>query len=72
MFGGLADVVARRAGAGIHGAAIRALVAAVHERGNDINDNLAVPDNTSVTHVVLSPDGPVLADYALSPHLEVI
>ncbi|MGF1665667.1 MAG: histidine phosphatase family protein [Acidimicrobiia bacterium] len=55
-----------------HGAAIRALVAAVHERGNDINDNLAVPDNTSVTHVVLSPDGPVLADYALSPHLEVI
>jgi broad specificity phosphatase PhoE len=54
-----------------HGAAIRALVAALHDRGNDINMHLSVPANTSVTHVVMTPEGPMLADYALAPHLEI-
>jgi probable phosphoglycerate mutase len=50
-----------------HGASIRALVAGLHHRGNDINRDLGVAPNASVTHVALTPDGPVLADYALTP-----
>jgi probable phosphoglycerate mutase len=53
-----------------HGAAIRALIAGFHIRGNDINRDLGVPPNTSYTHLVVTPEGPVLADYALAPHLE--
>jgi broad specificity phosphatase PhoE len=52
-----------------HGAAIRAMIASFQGRGNDINRDLGVPRNTSVTHVALTPRGPMLADYALAPHL---
>lgn len=68
---GLDAVAAQRTVVVSHGAAIRALIAGIHQRGNDINRHLAVPANTSVTHVVVTPEGPMLADYALSPHLEV-
>ncbi len=53
-----------------HGAAIRALVAAIMGRGPEINAALATVDNTGVTHVALTPEGPMLADYSLAPHLE--
>jgi broad specificity phosphatase PhoE len=55
-----------------HGAAIRAVIAGIHDRGNDINRTLGVPTNSSVTHVALGPEGPILVDYALSPHLEIM
>ncbi|MDH4118071.1 MAG: histidine phosphatase family protein [Acidimicrobiia bacterium] len=53
-----------------HGAAIRAAIASIVERGNDLNRDLAVARNSSVTHVAFTPDGPILADYSLAPHLE--
>jgi broad specificity phosphatase PhoE len=53
-----------------HGAAIKA--AAAHVLGNvvDIQSNLAVSPNTGVTHVAFAPQGPMLLDYAIAPHLE--
>ena len=53
-----------------HGAAIRALVACITGRGPEINRGLATSDNTGVTHVAFTSDGPMLADYSLAPHLE--
>ena len=52
-----------------HGAAIKSLVADIHGRGNDINLDLAVSHNTGVTHVVLTDDGPWLADWSVAPHI---
>ncbi len=53
-----------------HGAAIRATIAGFQQRGNDINRDLGVALNSSVTHIALPPTGPMLADYSLAPHLE--
>lgn len=53
-----------------HGAAIRALVAGLSGRGFDIAETLHTPPNASFSHLVLTPEGPVLADYGLAPHLE--
>lgn len=53
-----------------HGAAIRAVVACITGMGPAINRGLTTPDNTGVTHVAFTPDGPMLADYSLAPHLE--
>lgn len=50
-----------------HGAAIKAVVAWVTERGFAINDGLSTPHNAAVSHVVFSPTGPVLADFSVSP-----
>jgi probable phosphoglycerate mutase len=63
---------ARRTVAVSHGAAIRAIIAGIHGRGNDINRQLGVAANSSVTHVVVTPGGPVVADYGLAPHLETL
>lgn len=52
-----------------HGAAIRAAIASFQGRGNDINRDLGVPQNTSVSHIALTPAGPMLADYAIAPHI---
>jgi glucosyl-3-phosphoglycerate phosphatase len=52
-----------------HGAAIKSLVADIHERGADINQDVAVSHNTGVTHFVLTDDGPWLADWSVAPHL---
>lgn len=71
FLGNLAVDPAERTVVVSHGAAIRAVVAGVQGRGNEINAHLAVPQNSSVTHVALAPEGPMLADYALAPHLEI-
>ncbi|HSJ29457.1 MAG TPA: histidine phosphatase family protein [Acidimicrobiia bacterium] len=52
-----------------HGLAIKALVADIHGRGSDINDDLAVSRNTGVTHIVVTKDGPWVADWSIAPHL---
>ncbi len=52
-----------------HGAAIKSLVADIHGRGADVNLDLAVSHNTGITHVVLTQDGPWLADWSVAPHL---
>jgi broad specificity phosphatase PhoE len=53
-----------------HGGAIRSLVGSITGAGGAARRVLATPDNSGVTHVALTPDGPVLADYSIAPHLE--
>ena len=53
-----------------HGAAIKALIAAVLGDGADIQSNLAVSPNTGISHVAFPDDGPMLLDYAIAPHLD--
>lgn len=52
-----------------HGAAIKSLIADMHDRGTDINRDLSVSHNTGVTHIVLTEQGPWLADWSVAPHL---
>jgi broad specificity phosphatase PhoE len=52
-----------------HGAAIRAVITSLTDGGWAAAGGLLTPPNTSVTHLVMS-DPPVVADYALAPHLE--
>jgi glucosyl-3-phosphoglycerate phosphatase len=52
-----------------HGAAIKSLVAEIHGRGADINQDVAVSHNTGITHFVLTEEGPWLADWSVAPHL---
>lgn len=54
-----------------HGAAIRAVLTSLAGRGWTGANGLFTPPNTSVTHLVMS-DPPVVADYALAPHLQGI
>lgn len=51
-----------------HGGLIRAYVGTLG--GSQSSRSLATPDNTSVTHVALTDDGPILCDYAVAPHLD--
>jgi probable phosphoglycerate mutase len=55
-----------------HGAAIKSLIAGMHDRGTDINRDLAVSHNTGVTHIVLTEQGPWLADWSVAPHLTAL
>lgn len=52
-----------------HGAAIKSLVADIHGRGTDINRDVTVSHNTGVTHIVVTDDGPWVADWSVAPHL---
>jgi broad specificity phosphatase PhoE len=53
-----------------HGAAIRAFLTALSGGGWSAAGNLATPENTSVTHVVLGDHGMQVADFSTAPHLE--
>lgn len=55
-----------------HGAAIRAVVAAIHDRSVDTWRALGPSANTGVTHIGFTPKGPMLLDYSLAPHLETV
>ncbi len=52
-----------------HGAAIRAYVASLLGLGWEGCRRLAVPANASVSQVVMTAEGPVLAAYSVTPHL---
>lgn len=52
-----------------HGAAIRAYVASLLGLGWEDSRRLAVPANASVSHVVTTAEGPVLAGYSVTPYL---
>lgn len=56
------------AGVVAHGGVIRAYLGAIWAIDN--TRRLHTPDNTSVTHIALTGDGPILCDYAVAPHLE--
>ncbi len=53
-----------------HGGAIRAYVSSLTTTSDSHSESLYTPANTAVTHVALTPDGPLLLDYAVSAHLE--
>ena len=55
-----------------HGAAIRAFTVKVMGLAFDERNRLPVPRNTSMSSVVYSDGGPVLASYNVAPHLEGI
>jgi probable phosphoglycerate mutase len=54
-----------------HGAAIKTLIGAIHERGYEIVDGLATPLNSSVSHIALTDEGPMLIDFSVAPHMGV-
>jgi probable phosphoglycerate mutase len=67
--GVVGEVARRHPGGGAalftHGGVIWALAADIMEVGWEGRGRIALPTNTSVTHVRVGPDGPVLVDYNL-------
>jgi broad specificity phosphatase PhoE len=55
-----------------HGGAIRSYVSSLTATTDSHSESLYTPGNTSVTHVALTRDGPLLLDYAVSAHLETL
>jgi broad specificity phosphatase PhoE len=53
-----------------HGGVIRAFVGSLGGGGPATVSSFHTPANTSVTHVALTSEGPILCDYAVAPHLE--
>jgi broad specificity phosphatase PhoE len=53
-----------------HGAAIRGLLSSLVGGGWQQAQNWETPANTSVTHLIITASGPVVADYANAAHLE--
>ncbi|MDP9145855.1 MAG: histidine phosphatase family protein [Actinomycetota bacterium] len=53
-----------------HGGAIRAFVSSLTATTDSHSESLYTPGNTSVTHVAMTSEGPLLLDYAVSAHLE--
>ena len=57
----------RHIGVVSHGAAIRGMCSSLVGLDHAHRRGLVAPENTSVSHIVFGPDGPVLADYNLGP-----
>lgn len=55
-----------------HGGAIRAYISSLTSTTDSHSESLYTPANTSLTHVALTEDGPLLVDYAVSAHLETL
>jgi broad specificity phosphatase PhoE len=53
-----------------HGGAIRAYVSSLTETSDSHAESLYTPQNTSVTHVAMTAEGPLLLDYGVSAHLD--
>lgn len=53
-----------------HGGVMRSYVGTLGGDDTSTRSRLANPSNTSVTHIALTKEGPVLCDYAVAPHLE--
>jgi broad specificity phosphatase PhoE len=53
-----------------HGGAIRAYVSSLTVNTDSHSESLFTPKNTSVTHVALTGEGPLILDYSVAPHLE--
>ncbi len=53
-----------------HGGAIRAYVSSLTVNEDSHSESLFTPANTSVTHVAMTEDGPLLLDFSVAPHLE--
>lgn len=55
-----------------HGGAIRSYISSFTSTTDSHSESLYTPANTSVTHVALTGNGPLLLDYAVSAHLETL
>ena len=55
-----------------HGGAIRAYVSSLTATKDSHAESLYTPPNTSVTHVAMTPEGPLLLDYAVAAHVEAL
>ncbi len=53
-----------------HGGAIRAYVSSLTFTTDSHSESLYTPGNTSITHVAMTPEGPLLLDYGVAAHLE--
>ncbi len=53
-----------------HGGAIRSYVSSLTASQDSHGESLFTPANTSVTHVALTGEGPLILDYSVAPHLE--
>lgn len=53
-----------------HGGAIRSYISSLTETFDTHSESLYTPANTSVTHVALTRQGPVILDYSVAAHLE--
>ena len=53
-----------------HGGAIRAYVSSLTVTTDSHSESLYTPGNTSVTHLAMTPEGPLLLDYGVAAHLE--
>jgi len=55
-----------------HGGAIRSYVSSLTKTDDTHAESLFTPANTSITHVALTEPGPVILDFAVSTHLELL
>ena len=53
-----------------HGGAIRAYVSSLTVTSDTHSESLYTPGNTSVTHVAMTGEGPLLLDYGVAAHVE--
>lgn len=53
-----------------HGGAIRSYLGSLTASTDTHSESLFTPSNTSVSHVAMTEDGPLILDYAVAPHLE--
>jgi broad specificity phosphatase PhoE len=53
-----------------HGGAIRAYVSSLTVTADTHSESLYTPGNTSVTHVAMTAEGPLLLDYGVAAHVE--
>ncbi len=55
-----------------HGGAIRSYLSSLTDTTDTHSESLFTPANTSVSHVAITPEGPVILDYAVASHLETL
>jgi broad specificity phosphatase PhoE len=55
-----------------HGGAIRSYLGSLTDTTDTHSESLFTPANTSISHVALTGDGPVILDYSVATHLEGI
>ncbi|MGH8914691.1 MAG: histidine phosphatase family protein [Acidimicrobiia bacterium] len=53
-----------------HGGAIRAYISSLTVTTDSHSESLYTPDNTSLTHLAMTSQGPLILDYAVAAHLE--
>ncbi|HLF43838.1 MAG TPA: histidine phosphatase family protein [Acidimicrobiia bacterium] len=55
-----------------HGGAIRSYVSSLTSTTDSHAESLYTPKNTSITHIAVNEDGPLILDYGVAAHLETL